>query len=363
MALLNRLPMDVLASVAGFVRQSSGMRLRAYQEDAALAIVKSVVERSGLTFVVVFPRQSGKNELQAQIKAYLLRLFCPYEVEMVKISPTWKPQSLNAMRRLERVLNNNRLTRDIWEKEQGYIYRIGKARIFFLSGSPTANVVGATASLLLSRDEAQDVPIDKWDKEINPMAASTNATRVFWGTAWTNQTLLRREMELAGQAEQSDGRRRVFRLTADEVRREVPAYGLFVDGEIAGLGRGHPFVRSQFFCEDVATEGGRFPARLQALMQGEHSWEDRARAGADAQTPAGGGVAFLIDVGGEAGAADDRSEAWQLSFLPGGGHDAATLTIVEVDLEPLADPLIAAPRYRVVHRRSWQGAGQVQLYA
>jgi len=90
------------------------------------------------------------------------------------------------MRRLERVLERNLLTCGSvcsWKKEQGYIYRVGTARIYFLSGQPSANIVGATASTLLVCDEAQDVSIRKWDKEINPMAASTNATRVFWGRA------------------------------------------------------------------------------------------------------------------------------------------------------------------------------------
>ena len=158
------------------------------------ALARSVLLKRGLTFVVMFPRQSGKNELQAQLETYLLAVSQELDAEMVQISPTWKPQSLNAMRRLQRVLEGNLLTRGIWQKESGYIYRVGKARIFFLSGSPEANIVGATANLLLSVDEAQDIQISKFEKEIAPMAASTNATRVFWGTAWTSQTLLALEL-------------------------------------------------------------------------------------------------------------------------------------------------------------------------
>jgi hypothetical protein len=101
--------------------------------------------RSALSWL----RQSGKNELQAQIEAYLLKAFCEDYGELVKVSPTWKPQSLNAMRRLERTLRRNRFTRDRWEKEQGYIYRLGGARIYFLSGATTSNIVGATARTLL----------------------------------------------------------------------------------------------------------------------------------------------------------------------------------------------------------------------
>jgi len=124
----------MLRDVTHFAAGASGVRLRRYQTAAARAIVDSALHRRGLTFVVVFPRQSGKNELQAQIEAYLLRLLSERDAEIVKISPTWKPQAQNAMRRLERVLERNLLCRDGWEKENGYIYRIGRARMLALHG-------------------------------------------------------------------------------------------------------------------------------------------------------------------------------------------------------------------------------------
>jgi hypothetical protein len=132
-----------------------------------------------LSIVVMFPRQSGKNELQAQLEAYFLVLFNRAGGNMVKVSPTWKPQSINAMQRLERVLKRNRVTARHWSKESGYIYRLGAARMIFLSGAPESHIVGATADLLLEVDEAQSVRADKFDRDIAPMAASTNATRVF----------------------------------------------------------------------------------------------------------------------------------------------------------------------------------------
>ena len=164
----------LLSNVVLFTQNASGLKRRSYQEEVSKTVVDSVVNNRGLTIVVIFPRQSGKNELQAQIETYLLTIYSTLDAEMVKVSPTWKPQTLNAMRRLERVLNRNLITQDRWKKESGYIYRLGSARIFFLSGGPTANVVGATANLLLSCDEAQDVQTSKWDKDFAPMAASTN---------------------------------------------------------------------------------------------------------------------------------------------------------------------------------------------
>ena len=346
----------ILRDVLKFVSSGSGIQLRKYQEDVARAVVDSVVNHKGLTFVVVFPRQSGKNELQAQLEAYLLTLHSHLSAEMVKVSPTWKPQSLNAMRRLERTLSTNIFTRALlWWKEQSYIYRVGLARIYFLSAAPSANIVGATASALLECDEAQDVLTAKWDKDVAPMAASTNATRVFWGTAWTSATLLAREMRAALELQKQDGVKRVFKLTADDVAQEVPAYGKFVAGEVEKLGRNHPMVKTQFFSEEIDAQGGMFPEARQALMLGAHDRLTPAQA-------AGRIFAMLVDVAGE-----DESSNAQGALLGGDagtlsnpGRDSTALTVVEIDLSQFA--ALHQPVYRVVDRRLWTGVKHSLLH-
>ncbi len=45
-----------------------------------------------------------------------------------------------------------------------------------------------------------------------------------------------------------------------------------------------------------------------------------------------------------------------------GRRDATALTMVQVDLSGLADPLAAGPVYRVVGRRQWVGVGHARLY-
>ncbi len=347
----------VLESPLRVAEAASGLKLRRYQEAVALAVADSVMGGKGLSFVVMFPRQSGKNELQAQIETYLLLMLQEQEGEIVKVSPTWKPQTLNAMRRLERVLSKNLFARDMWAKESGYIYRLNTARIFFFSGNPEASIVGATASALLEVDEAQDIEIAKFDRDIAPMAASTNATRVFWGTAWTSRTLLHRELAAARAAEAEDGVRRAFVLSADEVAQEVPAYGKFVAGQVARLGRNHPSVRTQFYSEEIEAESGMFPPARLALMAGSHP----------AQTePAPGSVyAFLLDVAGqdEGVSSDPSSISNQQSSVSNPQRDSTALTIVEVDLSSLADPLVLKPTYRVVRRRIWTGAAQTLQYS
>ncbi|MBI9049294.1 MAG: hypothetical protein JEZ00_07740 [Anaerolineaceae bacterium] len=341
----------LLKDISLFCAGASGITLRRYQMAVAHTVIESVLLKRGLNIVVMFPRQSGKNELQAHIETYLLAVFSNEIAEMVKISPTWKPQSLNAMQRLERVLMGNLIMRGLWRKENGYCYCVGKARLAFLSGSPDANIVGATASALLEVDEAQDVRIEKYDREIAPMAASTNATRVFWGTAWTSQTLLARELLAAQEAQERDGLRRVFVCTADEVSAEVPDYKKFVSAQVLRFGRNHPMIRTQYYSESIDEQSGMFPATRQAMMHGSHVWQDQPRKGCAEDVPQ---YAFLIDVGGE-----DHAE----SSLSEQQRDATAMTIVEADPSGLDDEGLQAAVYRVVHRRLWVGTAHTQLYA
>jgi len=338
----------LFSSPAQLARYAAGITLRSYQRQPATAVMQSVMNGDGLSFVVLFPRQSGKNELQAQLEVYLLLNLMERDAEMVKISPTWKPQSLNAMRRLERALERNIISRGRWSKESGYIYRMGRARISFFSGAPEAHIVGATANTLLEVDEAQDVQIAKYDKDIAPMAASTNATRLFCGTAWTSQTLLARELRAARRAQEADGIRRVYLLTADEVAAEVPAYGAFVRSQVQKLGRTHPLVRTQFYCEEIDAEGGMFPPARQMLMHGSH-----ARAAAPAE---GRVYAFLLDVGGE-----DEGAGGDPAALHNPHRDQTALTIAEIDFSTCSDDLLRAPTYRVVNRMAWTGVRHAAL--
>ena len=348
----------------GSIGGARRFHLRKYQMEIIERAIRVVNYKLGLSLVVMMPRQSGKNELQAQLEAYFLLLHHSEEVDIVKISPTWRPQCLNAMYRLERVLAASKVAQAVgWGRESGHILRVGKARISFFSGEPSANIVGATASLLLEVDEAQSVSIEKYDTQIAPMAASTNAARIFWGTAWTVDTLLAREMRLALEAELSDGQGRAFRRDADGVGLEVPAYARFVEEQVARLGRSHPAVRTQFFSEEIDARSGLFPPQRMALAEGEHAWLEGPRAGEV--------YVFLIDVGGEAVQPSGWSEpeaggsggAQQAPAARAGQHDATALVIAAVDLAGLKNPALGGPVYRVVRAFEWQGEGQPALQA
>ncbi|MBN2044501.1 MAG: hypothetical protein JW757_05730 [Anaerolineales bacterium] len=339
----------LLRDVVLFVRFTSGIRLRKYQEAVARAVIDSVVHQKGYGFVVIFPRQSGKNELQAQLQAFLLTLFSSQPCEMVQISPTWRPQTENAMHKLESVLRRNLILRDRWEKHYGHVYQVGRARLVFLSGSPTTNIVGATANLLLSIDEAQDILMAKFDKEIIPMAASTNATRVFWGTAWTANTLLAREEKAARVLQAQDGVQRVWRLNCEQVANEVPPYGRFVADQVARLGRNHPLVKTQYFSEDIDAEGGLFPPERIALLYGTFP--------AQVKPSTGQVYVMTLDLAGE-----DEQTGQGLESFSNPARDATALTIARVNLTSLTDPGLLSPSYEIVYRQQWVGTRHTEIY-
>ena len=336
----------LLNNPCAFISTTSKINLRPYQTAPALAIIDRVLNCRGYSFVVMFPRQSGKNELQAQIETYLLVLLSQTNAEIIKVSPTWKPQSLNAMRRLERTLEKNLFTTALhWKKESGYIYRVGKARIAFFSGAPEANIVGATASTLLEVDEAQDITIAKFDKDIAPMAASTNATRVFFGTAWTSQTLLARELRAARLTNTA------FVINAADVARDLKPYAAFVAEQTTRLGRQHPLIKTQFYSEEIDGAGGLFPPERIALLSGFHpplnSPPFREGLGV------GLIYAFALDVAGSD--ETDQSD-------PSARRDSTALTIARVDLSTLTDPLLAAPTYQIIARHIWTNTPHTALY-
>ena len=60
--------------------------------------------------------------------------------------------------------------------------------ISFLSGDKKVKIVSATANKLLIVNEAQDITPAKFDKDISPMGAYSNVTRLIGGTVWTSHT-------------------------------------------------------------------------------------------------------------------------------------------------------------------------------
>jgi hypothetical protein len=368
----------LLRDPQAFARFASGIKMRRYQQGVMECVFHSVLNERGLSFVVMFPRQSGKNELQAHLEVYLMALLSKGTFEFIKVTPTKDPQGKTGMRRFEKVVKRNLLIKSLWHKDGDNAYKIGQSRLTFLSAAAGSNIVGATASGLLEVDEAQQVSIEKYDRDIAPMSASTCATHVFWGTAWTSTTLLARELRAAEEAEKKDGVRRVFRLTAEDVVKEVEAYRKHVEEKIARFGRTHPMVRTQYFSEEVDGEGGMFPAERQARMGRDQS--------AQFVFKLEGIYALLLDVAGE----DEGVRGIDGSMsMVNPSRDATALTLVEIvmdqageeragliragqPLSPQSDSGAQLPRepaptglpiYRPIKRWQWIGANHVSLQA
>ena len=332
-----RLAARILLDPAAFAQAVLGVALRPYQVAPARAIARSVVRRQGLRFAVLMARQAGKNELSACLEAYLLNLFARRGGTLVKAAPTFQPQLLISQERLAARLDNP-WNRGHWHLEHGHVIRLGEARAAFFSAQPDANVVGATADILLECDEAQDVLPDRWDKAFAPMAAAENATVVFYGTPWTRHTLLGRVLRELAAEEARDGIQRVFRADWQAVAAVHPPYGQHVARELARLGPDHPLFRTQYALEEVDDAAGMFPPARQARMQGDHPRQEAPEPGRR--------YAFLLDPAG----VDWPDQPPHLA------RDLTALTVVEVGEERL-------PLYRVVLRRGWRGRPHPEVAA
>ncbi len=333
-----------------------GIQLRPYQAHIARAVKQAVLHKRGLTFVIILPRQSGKNELQAHIFAWLMFRFAQAGGKIVSVSPTFKPQTQLSMERVRRSLDACVGTRRRWKASKGYLYEYGKVQLQFFSGERRANVLGATADLLLSVDEAQSISPAKFDKDFDPMTASTNATRLFWGTAWTSNSLLERERRRALHDQETDGIQRLFSYNADDVCAILPDYRNYMARVLSQCGRNHPLVRSQFYCETIDSQVGMFnPGRLALIAPDLTALQDDDSPASES----GRTVAFLIDVAGVDETRIDPLHTEDLG-LSNPGRDATALSVVEVDLGSLGE--LGHPTYHVVRRFSWVGENHLAIF-
>ena len=338
----------VLADPALFSQHVIGRSLRPYQLEPLRAAAGSVQSGQGRTFTVMFARQMGKNETSAHLECYLLNLYQRQGGSLVKTAPTYQPQTVNSKLRLLAALDNA-LNEGQWWVRDGYRVGLGKAACLFVSGHEDARVVGLTASLLLEVDEAQDMSEDKYIKDFRPMASSTNATTVLYGTAWTGETLLERQAALNRELEQQDGIQRHFQYDWHTLAALSPAYRSFVEAERLRLGEDHPLFRTQYKLEALAEQAGFLNAQQRAQMQGEHQRL--------AQREEGKEYVAGVDLAGED---EEAADAALRSLKP--RRDSVVVTIAEVDYQPVTD-LLLEPRMRIVEHCWWTGRKHRDLYA
>ena len=317
------------------------VQLYPYQVEIGRAVIDSLRRGEGHTFTVEIARQGGKNELSAQLELFLLVLFCGKGGNIVKASPTFAPQTTNSILRLQERLDQAGLG-SFWRAEGPNVVRLGKARALFFSANGASHVVGATAHHLLEIDEAQDVDKAKYHKEFRPMASSTNATTVLYGTTWDDATLLEEAKQMNLEMERRDGVKRHFRVDWQEVARHNPDYLRYVERERDLLGEDHPTFRTQYALLPVRGNGGFFSPQQRAQLQGTHQRRHAPETGK--RYVAG------VDL---AGAAESTEE--------GRGRDSTVVTIGEMDFSAVSPT--GEPRVLVVEHYAWTGTPHPDLYA
>jgi len=322
-------------------------RLRPYQREVARAVLESVLGGKGLTFSVEVARQGGKNELSAQLEVLLLTLYMGRPENLVKCSPSFKPQTVISMTRLKDRLNDAGYG-GMWASELGYIIRLGRARAVFLSANESANVVGNTAHILLEVDESQDVGKEKYNKEFRPMCAAGNVTTVHYGTTWDESTLLEEVKQANLELERKDGLRRHFRYDWEEVARFNPAYARYVEAERERLGEDHPFFLTQYRLLPVRGGGGFLGREQMARLYGGH---ERTRCPERGRRYVAG-----IDLAGEA----EEEEGARLRALEP-MRDSTVVTIGEVEARASGGEA-KEPSIRVVEHYRWTGTRHTDLY-
>ncbi len=339
--------------ISRFAQYLLGKPLYPYQLEIAEAILDAIDARRGRIFTVMMARQAGKNQLSAILEAYLLASRAAGTI--VKAAPTFDPQIMHSRLRLLAMLDNP-VQRDLVWQSQGHIVGVAPLahpearrnhagpRVLFLSAAPESNVVGATADLLLEVDEAQDVARDKFDRDFRPMASTTNATTVLYGTAWSDTTLLAQQRACNLAFEQETGERLHFEYDWHILAEQNPAYRTYVEQEIARLGENHIAIQTQYFLRPLSGANYFLTALQRMLLQGIHSWEDEPR---DDDCYIAG-----MDVAG------DQRLSSAGAGTPSARRDSTVITIGRVRYNTLNLPLI-----EVVHQICWTGLPYLEQYA
>lgn len=273
--------------------------LRDYQARTLWQLLAGVQTHRGATFTVMFPRQAGKNEVAAALVACLLWTHAAQGGSIVVCVPAFRPQARISIERCRLALAATRrlMGGGAAVSVSGNTITAGLAQAVFLSAAVGAHVAGHSASLALIADEAQEIDADWFDRQFRPMAASTGAPAVLFGTPWDGTTLLEGAVA-ANRLRDRPGAAFRFHHEASwhEVEKCIPAYGDYVRSERERLGANHPLFLSQY--ELVASnETGRLlsPGQL-AAIEGSHA---RLRSPRPGERYVGG-----LDLGGEGEDAD-----------------------------------------------------------
>jgi hypothetical protein len=255
-----RLIEDLLDKLLVVVDELSGIELYGYQRPFSRRILNSLITNDGATLTALFSRQSGKSETVANTivcaMVMLPRLAKIYPGLLGKFSrgvwvgafaPTDGQTDIIFGRIVSR-LTSDRATEFLSDPEiaDRLVKVTGKVPTFKLkncnsfvsrqTAHPRAKIEGRTYHVILI-DECQDADEHVVNKSINPMGASTNATKVWIGTPTYTKGVFYRQI----QTNKRDGTQRGtktshFEADWKEVAKWNPNYRKYVEGEILRIG-------------------------------------------------------------------------------------------------------------------------------
>ncbi len=306
------------------------------QQEIAARVERAIAAREGEVLVIRCSRQTGKNEVEAQLESRALSIWrgVPGSI-WVRTAPTWRPQIVNSKVRLEKHLMADPLLDGRWQSREGFIYESGCAQVHFLSADRRSSVVGATASVCLSVDEAHRTDRGKFDDELAPFTASTNAPTTLWGVAAGKQDLL---YEYRSKL---DGTDCVLEYPADVWCELSKSYAAHYESRVRLLGKDHATIKTQYDLLDIEAMGTFLgPAQRAALFSGDHPRLQAPRTGMQ--------YAIVVDIGGES--ENELSSAEVREDEP--GRDSTMVWVLEWDPSKPGEPHI---RVRIVDGHWWTG--------
>ena len=243
-----------------------------YQQRIDEAVIKGLfesMEGKAVEIPIRFPRQSGKTTAVVDIIEFLLANFKRYFGRPLRIG-IFAPEKEQATTDFDRlklqfseIMSYGFTTRtksegdvkfpEKWNSKAIRIYKrktgdfLGEVYIFPIT--KTSNPESKTLDLIII-EECQDVNDEKMKNAVFPMGASTNAPRIYIGSAGYKICFFKRELENNPNAVQISledvfkERRELARITGDKTHL---LYEAFVKSEINKYGKEDPYIRTQYF--------------------------------------------------------------------------------------------------------------------
>ena len=263
---------------AGHVRMWHDRVQYQYQNKISSAILSAVDDSAnGVTaeIPIELPRQSGKTTSIVDITEFLLVAFHHYYGRPIRVG-IFAPQTEQATTDFDRLKMQygeisplgfqTRLKSDQdskfpekWNSKTIRLFHGGTfvGEVYIFPISKTSNPESKTLDLIIV-EEAQDVNDEKMKRAVFPMGASTNAPRVYVGTAGTRLCYFKQQLDTNPRAirisleEVFTDRKKTAEETGDPIHLR---YEQFVKNEIETNGFDSDYIKTQYRCMWVIGTG------------------------------------------------------------------------------------------------------------